>query len=145
MAEPASKPHIALLDLGVADLLTLGNGICGMLAIVTLTVNVPGLAWLEGLASDQVLAAILIALGAVFDGLDGIVASKLGGSALGADLDSLCDLITFVLAPAVLTLLTFSSIHPVSSIVVSVTILVFGLVRLARFNSSPEQIGRAHV
>lgn len=134
--------RLALLDLGVADLLTLGNGVMGMLAIVTLTVNVPSLAWLEGYASDVVLAALLIGIGAVLDGLDGIVAARLGGSALGADLDSLSDLITFVLAPAVMTLLTFSAIHPLASITVAITMLLFGTVRLARFNASPEHEAR---
>lgn len=142
MAAPVAKPHNALLDLGVADILTLGNGVMGMLAIVTLTVDVPSLAWMEGYASDAVLAAILIGVGAVFDGLDGIVAARLGGSQLGADLDSLSDLITFVLAPAVMVLVTFSAIHPLTSIVVAVTILIFGTVRLARFNASPEHEAR---
>ena len=138
-----AAPHrLALLDLGVADMLTLGNGIMGMLAIVTLTVDVPSLAWLEQLAPDTVLAAILIGIGAVLDGLDGIVAQKLGGSELGADLDSLSDLITFVLAPAILTLLVFSAVHPLTSILVALAILVFGMVRLARFNASPEHEAR---
>lgn len=132
------QPHNALLDLGVADLLTLGNGVMGMLAIVTLTVDVPSLAWLEGYASDAVLAALLIGIGAILDGLDGIVAQRMGGSDLGADLDSLSDLISFVLAPAVMTLVTFSAIHPLTSIVVALTVLIFGSVRLARFNAGPE-------
>lgn len=134
--------RIALLDLGVADFLTLGNGVMGMLAIVTLTVDVPSLAWLEGHASDQVLAAILIGIGAVLDGLDGVVAAKLGGSELGADLDSLSDLITFVLAPAIMVLVTFSAIHPLTSILVALAVLLFGMVRLARFNASPEHEAR---
>jgi CDP-diacylglycerol--serine O-phosphatidyltransferase len=134
--------RLALLDLGVADIVTLGNGVMGMLAIVTLLVDVPSLAWLDALAPDPVLAAVLIGLGAVFDGLDGVVAARLGGSELGADLDSLSDLITFVLAPAILTLVTFSPIHPVASIVVALTVLLFGMVRLARFNASPEHEAR---
>jgi CDP-diacylglycerol---serine O-phosphatidyltransferase len=138
----AAPPRLALLDLGVADLLTLGNGVMGMLAIVTLTVDVPSLAWLEALAPDPVLAAILIGVGAVLDGLDGVVASKLGGSELGADLDSLSDLITFVLAPAILTLVIFSRVHPLTSIVVALAVLLFGMVRLARFNASPEHEAR---
>jgi CDP-diacylglycerol--serine O-phosphatidyltransferase len=141
-AGPRMAHRIALFDLGVADLLTLGNGVMGMLAIVTLTVDVPSLAWLEGFASDEVLAAVLIGLGAMLDGLDGVVASKLGGSQLGSDLDSLSDLITFVLAPAIMTLLAFSSLHPLTAIVVALTVLVFGMVRLARFNASPEREAR---
>jgi CDP-diacylglycerol--serine O-phosphatidyltransferase len=138
-----AAPHrLALLDLGVADLLTLGNGVMGMLAIVTLTVDVPALAWLDAVAPDPVLAAILIGIGAVLDGLDGVVAARLGGSELGSDLDSLSDLITFVLAPAILTLVTFSVVHPIASIVVALTILIFGTVRLARFNASPEHEAR---
>lgn len=139
MADAPAKPRIALRDLGIADILTLGNGVMGMLAIVTLTVETPYFAWTTAHGiSDQVLAAALIGLGMVFDGLDGVVAQRLGGSALGGDLDSLSDLISFVVAPAVMVLITFQSIHPLTAIVVSITVLVFGQTRLARFNASPE-------
>lgn len=137
--------RLALLDLGVADVLTLGNGVMGMLAIASLTVNVPALAWLKPFPNDDhgyLLAALLIGIGAVLDGLDGVVAARLGGSELGADLDSLSDLITFVLAPAIMVLLAFNGVHPLTSVVVALTVLVFGMVRLARFNASPEHEAR---
>jgi CDP-diacylglycerol--serine O-phosphatidyltransferase len=135
--------RIAVLDLGVADLLTLGNGLMGLLAIITVTIPDTGYftALRHGLG-DEAIAALFIAIGAVLDGLDGIVAGKLGGSEMGADLDSLSDLVTFVLAPAVMTLQAFRPVHPLTAIVVAATVLVFGQVRLARFNASPEHEAR---
>lgn len=139
----AARPRLALFDLGVADVLTLGNGVVGMLAIVTLTVETPYLAWTKGSGiSDELLAAILIGVGAVLDGLDGVLAARLGASPMGADLDSLSDLITFVLAPAVMVLTAFQGVHPAAAIVVALTVLVFGMARLARFNASPEHEAR---
>jgi CDP-diacylglycerol--serine O-phosphatidyltransferase len=138
------RPRIALLDLGVADVLTLGNGLMGLLAIASLFVDVPALAaWKPPeVQNDFRLAALFIGIGMIFDGLDGWVASRLGGSQLGGDLDSLSDMVTFVLAPAAMTLFAFRQIHPLASIVVAGTVLVFGQVRLARFNTSPEHEAR---
>ena len=53
------------------------------------------------------MGAIWIAVGAFFDLLDGMVARLLHAtSPIGADLDSLSDVVTFGLAPALLALCT---------------------------------------
>jgi CDP-diacylglycerol--serine O-phosphatidyltransferase len=75
--------------LGVADAVTVSNAALGFLAAVAATVE-PG------------LAARLILLGAVADGLDGVVARKLGSTPAGTYLDSLADVATFGVAPALL-------------------------------------------
>ncbi|WP_132057581.1 protein sorting system archaetidylserine synthase [Halorussus amylolyticus] len=75
--------------LGLADAVTVSNAALGFLAAVAATVE-PG------------LAAQLILLAAVADGLDGVVARKLGGTPAGEYLDSLADVASFGVAPAVL-------------------------------------------
>jgi CDP-diacylglycerol--serine O-phosphatidyltransferase len=74
-----------------ADLLSLGNGLLGFLAIVT------------GLAGHVEATFSLILVAAILDGMDGAV-SRLGhgGGRLGGKLDSFADLVSFVVAPALL-------------------------------------------
>jgi len=75
--------------LGPADAVTVGNAALGFLAAVAATVDVG-------------LAARLVLLGAIADGLDGVVARKYGGTEAGPYLDSLADVATFGVAPAFL-------------------------------------------
>jgi CDP-diacylglycerol--serine O-phosphatidyltransferase len=75
--------------LGPADAITVGNAALGFLAAVAATV-------------DPSLAARVILLGAIADGLDGVVARKFGGTPVGPHLDSLADVASFGVAPALL-------------------------------------------
>jgi CDP-diacylglycerol--serine O-phosphatidyltransferase len=75
--------------LGLADLITIANAGVGFLAVVAATV-------------DVALAARLVLLAAVLDGLDGIVARQRGGTPVGQHLDSLADVASFGLAPAMI-------------------------------------------
>lgn len=75
--------------LGLADAITIANAGVGFLAVVAATVDVR-------------LAARLILLAAVLDGLDGIVARWRGGTPAGQHLDSLADVASFGLAPAMI-------------------------------------------
>ena len=75
--------------LGPADAVTVGNAALGFLATVAATVDIG-------------LAARLVLLGAIADGLDGVVARKYGGTEAGPYLDSLADVATFGVAPAAL-------------------------------------------
>lgn len=77
-----------LAELTVADLVTLSNAVIGFVAIAVAP-------------SDPDLAARLILLSAVADGVDGALARSFGGSAIGPYLDSLADVPSFALAPAV--------------------------------------------
>ena len=80
-----------MLRKSIPNVFTLGNLFCGVLSIV--------------MASNGylVLAGLLIFLGAVCDFLDGFMARLLDAkSAIGAQLDSLSDLVTFGVAPAVI-------------------------------------------
>lgn len=84
---------------------------------------------------DMVKAAvILIILAAIADGLDGFVARKTGSGPLGANLDSLADLVSFGAAPAFLAVVAFRL--PMHIWPAAIFFLVCGALRLARFNVS---------
>jgi CDP-diacylglycerol---serine O-phosphatidyltransferase len=87
-------------------LFTLGNLVCGFFAIVVASrVAAPDESALAapGDPRDLMLSASLIFLAMVFDALDGYVARlSRTASDFGAQLDSLCDLVTFGVAPAFL-------------------------------------------
>lgn len=72
---------------GLADLVTVTNAGVGFLAVVAATV-------------DPAIAARVILIGAILDAIDGIVARWRGGTAVGPHLDSLADVATFGVAPA---------------------------------------------
>ncbi|MFC5279625.1 protein sorting system archaetidylserine synthase [Halorubrum rubrum] len=75
--------------LGLADAVTVANAAVGFLAVVAATV-------------DAALAARLILLAAIADGLDGVVARHRGSTPAGPYLDSLADVASFGVAPAAL-------------------------------------------
>src|SRR5690606_30531629 len=93
------RQHLTLLRTFVlADLLTLANAACGTGAIFLCLAFVA-----ERDASALKLAFALLPLALILDVLDGSVARwRRKQSPLGADLDSLADIISFGVAPAVL-------------------------------------------
>src|SRR3954447_23023939 len=108
----------------IPNLFTMGNLLCGVLSI---TSNMSG--FLE-------LSSIFIFLSAVLDLLDGRVARKLKvNSEFGVELDSLADIVSFGVAPALL----FHSIAA-PSILTSLAFILFptmGALRLAKFSVKP--------
>lgn len=111
------------------DLFTLLNATFGFMAILA-----AGRAYGEGF---QKYAIVFILLAAMADGLDGLVARKMGGSSLGANLDSLADLISFGAAPAFLAISAFHL--PPQFWPVGILFLLCGALRLARFNVAPSK------
>ena len=106
------------------DLFTLLNVILGFLAILA-----AGGAW-GGNSTN--FAVVFILLAAAADGLDGFVARKTGSSPIGANLDSLADLISFGTAPVYLAIMAFHFgplVWPAG-----IFYLICGTLRLARFN-----------
>lgn len=88
------------------------------------------------------LALFLVILGGVFDYLDGYLAGFLNAkSKIGIHLDSLSDLITFSLAPAFLMYDFFQSqLDKLDFLpLISLLIIPFSMIRLARFNSLPSK------
>ncbi|MED1472165.1 CDP-diacylglycerol--serine O-phosphatidyltransferase [Neobacillus sp. M.A.Huq-85] len=108
----------------VPNLFTIGNLLCGVLSI---TCNMSG--FIE-------VASVLIFFSAVFDVLDGRVARALKvNSEFGVVLDSLSDIVSFGVAPALL----FHSISA-PSILTSLAFILFptmGALRLAKFSVKP--------
>lgn len=135
------------------NLITIGNGICGFTAIVKL-LKVEIVATETGALEfrnpeEFILAAWLIMLGMVFDVFDGQVARLARSTSdLGAQLDSLCDLITFGAAPALLVLRLNMTGSPFWQKVVWLLCLAYfmgALLRLARFNVENEHEEEAHL
>ncbi|CAF0689319.1 CDP-diacylglycerol--serine O-phosphatidyltransferase [Candidatus Methylacidithermus pantelleriae] len=119
------------------NLLTAGNLVCGFLAILkilagTLERDADAAGWIRTYESS--VGFILLAF--VFDVLDGRLA-RLGGkeSAFGRELDSLADLISFGVAPALLVfeIVLYRFPHRLGW-VIACAYLICGALRLARFN-----------
>lgn len=94
-----------------------------------------------GIFTSYQVAFIFIALAAVFDYCDGFVARMLNSvSAIGKELDSLSDCISFGLAPAMLIYALLEHYHPNSIInYTAFFIVIFGALRLAKFNVDTTQ------
>lgn len=84
---------------------------------------------------------IAIAAAAVFDFFDGASARMLHAySDIGKDLDSLSDLVSFGVAPAMLMLNTMADAgSPLLACFITLVIPVCGAIRLAKFNNDTEQ------
>lgn len=85
---------------------------------------------------DYKMAAIFILLAALMDSLDGKVARRLQTSSdLGRELDSLCDIVSFGVAPAILVYAQVL-IEPYHNLGLAMALLfiICGAYRLARFN-----------
>lgn len=85
-------------------------------------------------------AIILILIAAVIDGIDGIIARKIEQSFLGKYLDSLADLLSFGIAPAIVTyvlLREYEYYYIVSAFCASY--IISGILRLARFNAEDSK------
>lgn len=109
------------------SMFTLGNLLCGFLAILTVV--------RESGSSSFVTAAWWIIIAGVFDALDGKIARLAGSSSkFGVELDSLADVVSFGIAPAVLfytfTLKSAGSL----GYFLGFCFLACGALRLARFN-----------
>ena len=130
-------------------LLTLGNGICGFAAIAYASkIGMIG----ESVSADEqnfVWAGWFILFGMLFDMLDGYVARlSRTASAFGGELDSLCDAVSFGVAPAFLVLKlgpagpTNPFLHQLLAGIAALY-LACTVLRLARFNvdNTPDPSG----
>jgi len=118
----------------LADFLTLGNAACGVLAVFAV------MAHLENHDVGRLLtAAALIPLALVFDVLDGRVArARRAHSALGRELDSLADVISFGVAPAAIAY--GAGMKGFWDVVILIYFVCCGVSRLARFNVTAETL-----
>jgi CDP-diacylglycerol---serine O-phosphatidyltransferase len=95
-----------------------------------------GFAALLALPRYPLLALGLVLLAAVFDVLDGVLARRAGGTAFGAQLDSLADLFSFCVVPAYALGVTAGG-PPGAA--VGAAFLIAGAWRLARFPLVKQQ------
>ena len=122
----------------IPNAITCLNLLCGALAIVVAFKPFDTVLW--GLQGYQ-LAFVLIALAAVADFCDGLMARLLHAvSPLGKELDSLSDCVSFGLSPALILYNVMVAAGCDSWVcLMSMMIPVFGTLRLARFNVDTNQ------
>jgi len=94
----------------------------------------------EASRGHYALSAWLIFLSLIFDGLDGRIARiTQTTSRFGMEFDSLADIIAFGMAPAMLLYFQVGLSHGRFGILVSALYVIFGAIRLARFNVTNAQ------
>ncbi|MEN1990623.1 CDP-diacylglycerol--serine O-phosphatidyltransferase [Paenibacillus hubeiensis] len=111
----------------IPNLFTLGNLFLGMMAIL-LAIN-----------ESYSLAAIMVIIAMLLDGLDGRVARALDAqSDFGKELDSLSDMVSFGAAPAlIMFMVSFQDTLPMLAWIATASFPICGAIRLARFNVRP--------
>lgn len=126
---PWSNPQVYLLP----NLMTAGNLACGFSAVITIF---EGMRDPSGGAKDFHLAIFLILGACFFDALDGRLARMKGQESMfGREFDSLADIVSFGIAPALLVMdIVLSSFDNKLGWTIAFIYLLCGGMRLARFN-----------
>ncbi|MDF2836245.1 MAG: CDP-diacylglycerol/serine O-phosphatidyltransferase [Paenibacillus sp.] len=108
----------------IPSLLTVGNLFLGVIAIIMVFNERPQ------------MAAMMVLLAMLLDGVDGRVARALNAqSEFGKELDSLSDVISFGVAPAfIMYVVAFQELSPALAWTVTALFPICGALRLARFN-----------
>ena len=124
-------PKIYLLP----NLMTAGNLFCGFAACLKILEGALAVPNSKEAAENFYLAIICILLACIFDMLDGRLA-RLGGneSPFGREFDSLADIVSFGVAPALMVYKVVLVKFPHTGWVIAGIYLVCGALRLARFN-----------
>ncbi len=134
VSAPRPRRFSLIRSFVLADFLTLANGFCGtasVLAAMQFLVTAHG-RWL-------VIAMALLPVALVFDFADGRVARwRRRSSLLGADLDSLADVISFGLAPAALGFAV--GMRGSLDVAILLYFVACGISRLARFNATADAL-----
>jgi CDP-diacylglycerol--serine O-phosphatidyltransferase len=128
-------PHFSMIrDFHLADWFTIANAFCGMGAVLA------AMAFLTGANAHGLLwAAVLIPAAFVFDVCDGRIARwRQTQSALGRELDSLADVISFGVAPAAMAF--GAGLDGFWDCLVLVYFVACGVSRLARYNITAEAL-----
>lgn len=129
----------------IPSLLTTANIFCGFYSVMESLLGVQGLSRGEvaEAAGHFDLAAINIGFAALFDFLDGRIARLTGAtSEFGLELDSIADVLSFGIAPAVLAYAWgYGNTSGLRNLAWSVSFLfvICGALRLARFNVQARQ------
>lgn len=105
------------------DIFTIGTIVCGFLTLVLASIG------------NILLASLMILLGFLLDSFDGFY-SRLTktGNKFGAEFDRIADLIIYSMAPGILLFFVYKDYNIFLAALVGVLPLIFGSIRLARFN-----------
>ena len=136
MQQTASRPrHFSMVrDFHLADFYTLGNAACGVGAVFLAMLFMA-----SGETVHFLLAAALAPAAFAFDVLDGRIArARHQHSALGRELDSLSDVISFGMAPAALAFA--AGLQGGWDAAALIYFVCCGVSRLARYNVTAEQL-----
>ncbi len=138
MHEPSKpKKHFSMIrSFHLADFFTLGNAACGVLAVFF------AMMYMNTQAREFFYAAAAMApIAFLFDVLDGRIARwRRQHSALGRELDSLADVISFGMAPA--SLAVAAGMIGIWDWIALVYFVCCGVSRLARFNVTAEDLSQ---
>ena len=108
----------------IPSLFTVLNLFCGFMSIISAE------------AENISQACLFIIYAGLFDAFDGVVARFTGTSSkFGVELDSLADLVSFGVAPSFILYKSYFFMHDGFGIALSSLIMIFGALRLARFNA----------
>jgi archaetidylserine synthase len=119
--------------LSVADIITIMNAVLGFLAL------------LMAFSNQLQLAASFILLGLLADGIDGIVARRIGNGQMGEYLEAIADMVSLSIAPLALLYKTYYdtvSSHPSMHLLLGVVLvfsLICSMVRLSSFSLLKEK------
>ena len=116
----------------IPNALTCGNLLCGCVGVV------------EAFHNNLLLSCVLIGIALIFDFLDGFLARLLKvSSAIGKDLDSLADMVTFGLLPSIimyqLLMQSIPDLFGIWKAYPAFIMAIFSAIRLAKFNNDPRQ------
>lgn len=129
------RVHFSMIrDFHLADWFTIANAFCGMGAVLAV------MSFLTGAQPHGLLwAAVLVPAAFVFDVFDGRIARwRQQNSALGRELDSLADVISFGVAPAAMAF--GAGLDGFWDCLVLVYFVACGVSRLARYNITADAL-----
>ncbi len=130
----SQRPFSMLRSYALPDLLTIGNAASGTAVIFLCLKFLSG-----GEPSAMWVAFGLVPFALLCDGFDGWVARKRKrASVIGADMDSLADIVSFGVAPAVLGYTL--GLDGIWDVVILVIFVVCGISRLARYNVTAAEM-----
>jgi CDP-diacylglycerol--serine O-phosphatidyltransferase len=126
------KPFSMIREFHLADWFTLGNAICGTAAIFSVISFVE-----TAMVRHIYFAAVLVMSALIFDVLDGRIARwRRKSSSLGRELDSLADVISFGVAPAMIGY--GCGMQGLYDRIVLAFFVACGVSRLARYNVTAD-------
>ena len=133
-AAKAAKPFSMIRGFHLADWFTLGNAICGTASLFSIITYVQ-----TGGVRHVYFAGALVLAAFIFDVLDGRVARwRQTHSAMGRELDSLADVISFGITPAVIGY--GCGMQGLYDRVVLGYFVACGVSRLARYNVTAQEL-----